>query len=287
MSAAKPARRVTRARADAAAVVHALQTHQVDAIVGERHVMVVRLKRAEVELVRSRETIRTLAHQLLTQRESERSAIAREIHDELGQVLTSLHLGLAWIARTVPQAQRDTQAKVAALSELVGATIGSVKRIAMELRPGTLDELGVVKTLESEARMFEGHAGIPCRFETNLRKASFDPDAGIAIFRICQAALTNVARHAQASHAVVTMMKEDAECVLTITDDGKGTTRTLMRRRDALGIVGMRERAAVCGGTLSIGRGKGGGTTLTVRLPLARVVAGTRRAASPRPRRRP
>jgi len=284
MRTAKPAQRVTRAMADATGVAHALRTHQVDAIVGDRHVMVVRLKRAEVELVRSRETIQNLARQLLTQRETERAAIAREIHDELGQVLTTLQLGLAWIARTVPQAQRDTRAKVASLSELVTATMGSVRRIAMELRPGTLDELGVVKTLESEARRFEGHAGIPCRFETNLSRASFDPDAGIAIFRICQAALTNVVRHAQASHAVVTMMKEDTECVLTIADDGKGTTGRLVRRRDALGIVGMRERAAVFDGTVSIGRSKGGGTRLTVRLPLARVVAAKRLATSPRPK---
>jgi len=100
----------------------------------------------------------------------------------------------------------------------------SVKNIASELRPGVLDELGLVKTLKSEAREFEGHTGVQCRFETNTAKAKFDRSAAVAIFRIVQAALTNVARHAHASRARITLMRKKNGLILTVMDNGKGIT---------------------------------------------------------------
>lgn len=257
---------------EAEALIHALKTHQVDAIVGERYVMVVRLKQAEQELENSRDELRALAARLQFLRESERTAIAREIHDEFGQTLTSLQLGLSWIARMVTPQQQPVQAKARSLSALVTTMIRSVKRIAIELRPGTLDELGLVKTLQSEAREFEGHTGIRCRFETNLGKAKFNRVGSVAIFRIAQAALTNVARHAQASSATIALMKRNDDLMLTVHDNGKGISKKLVHNHNSLGIIGMRERALALDGTLTLRGSKSKGTTLTVRIPLPRIL---------------
>jgi hypothetical protein len=124
--------------------------------------MLVRVKRAEDDLEESRDELRALAAELQSAREEERTAIAREIHDELGQTLTSLQLGLAWIAAKVAASrQRPLQAKVTALAALVTSLIRSVRTIAEALRPGVLDELGLVGALRSEAREFKRHTGIP------------------------------------------------------------------------------------------------------------------------------
>ena len=122
-------------------LARALRTHEVDAIVGDRDIMVVRLKQAEDELERSRDQLRALAAHLLSVRDSERVAIARELHDEFGQALTSLQLGLAWLARNVTPEQRTLLAKIASLSEATTGLIRSVKLITIELRPGAVDEL--------------------------------------------------------------------------------------------------------------------------------------------------
>lgn len=259
---------------EAEALIHVLKTHQVDAIVGERHIMVVRLKQAEEKLKNSRDQLRALAARLQSIRENERAVIAREIHDEFGQALTSLQLGLSWIARKVTPQRQPVQAKIRSLSALVTTMIRSVKRIAVELRPGALDELGLVKTLQSEAREFERHTGVRCRFETNIAKSKFTRAVSVAIFRIVQAALTNVARHAQASRAMIALLKKNNDLMLTVNDNGKGITKKLAHSHNSLGIIGMRERALSFDGTLTLRGSKGKGTTLTVRIPLSRVLIG-------------
>lgn len=265
-------RRPTIEMKDAEALVRALKTHQVDGIVGERHIMVCRLKQAEQELENSRDQLRALAGRLQFLRENERAEIAREIHDEFGQSLTSLQLGLSWMARSAKWGQQPLQKKVKSLSGLVTSMIRSVKRIATALRPGALDELGLVKTLQSEAREFEGLTGIRCRFETNLARAKFGRLGNVAVFRIVQAALTNVARHAAASSTRVTLMKQDRDLVLTVYDNGKGISRKQSSGHDSLGIIGMRERALALDGTLALTGSRNEGTTLQVRLPLSRVL---------------
>ena len=164
-------------------LARALRTHEVDAIVGDRDIMVVRLKQAEDELERSRDQLRALAAHLLSVRDSERVAIARELHDEFGQALTSLQLGLAWLARNVTPAQPTLLAKIASLSEATTGLIRSVKLITIELRPGALDELGLAKTLRSAAKEFEGSVGIPCRFRTNAAGVPFNRPAAIAVLQ--------------------------------------------------------------------------------------------------------
>ncbi len=247
-----------------------------DAIVGERELMLVRVKRAEDDLEKSRDELRALAAELQSVREEERTAIAREIHDELGQTLTSLQLGLAWIAaKVVASRQRPLQAKVTALAALVTSLIRSVRTIAEALRPGVLNELGLVKALKSEAREFKRHTGIPCGFRTNVGSVTFDRAGAVAVFRICQAALTNVARHAKASRASVALARGRRDLILTVHDNGRGVRGKDFSSPGALGIVGMRERALALGGTLTVAGSRGRGTTLKARIPLSRVLAGT------------
>jgi signal transduction histidine kinase len=265
-----PSRRLRIKMKEAAELVHVLGTHQVDAIVGDRHVMLLRLKEAEENLKNSRDRLRALAASLQSIRESERTEIARELHDEFGQALTSLQLGLSWISRKLTPGQQPLREKIRSLSALTTTLIRSVKKIASELRPGVLDELGLVKTLKSEAREFERRAEIRCRFETNMGNAKFDRSAALAIFRIVQAALTNVARHADASRALIALMKRKNDVILTVTDDGKGITRKLVYSHNSLGIIGMRERALALGGTFTLRGSKNKGTTLTVRTPVSR-----------------
>jgi len=277
MSKKPTARRPKPTTQEAEAVVHALRTHQVDAIVGERHVSFVRLKQVETELESSRDQLRILAARLESQRESERTEVAREIHDELGQSLTSLQLGLAWLTYTVTLTP-PVRARLASMSALVRTTIRAVKEVAVRLRPGVLDELGLVKTLRSEAKAFTEHTGVQCRFETNLRNVACHRAGSLAVFRIVQAALTNVARHAQASRAVIGLMKRQNDLVVTVKDNGRGIAKTLVAKPGACGVIGMRERALTLDGTLALAGSRGKGTTLTVRIPLSRVLI-TRGAA--------
>jgi signal transduction histidine kinase len=276
MSRRKPPVRTSNTRLkEYEALARALKTHQVDAIVGERHIRVLRLKQAEEELQNSRDQLRALAAKLQSVREDERAEIAREIHDEFGQALTSLQLGLSWIAAKVTPKQQPLQEKIRSLSALVTTMIQSVRRIADELRPGVLDELGLMKTLRSEAREFKRHTGIQCRFETNIGNAKFDRAGSVAIFRIAQAALTNVARHAEASRAILALMKRKKDLILTVYDNGKGIPRENVSSHNSLGIIGMRERALALDGTLRLTGSKRKGTTLRARIPLSRVLAGT------------
>jgi signal transduction histidine kinase len=274
MSDPKPPYRESKIKGkEAEAFIHALRTHQVDAIVGDRHIMVVRLKQAEENLKNSRDQVRALATRLQSIRENERVVIARDIHDELGQKLASLELGLSWLAQVTPK-QQPLQEKIGSLSALVTTLIQSVQRISDELRPGVLEELGLVKTLKSEAREFKEHTGIPCTFETNMGKAKFDRVGSVAIFRIAQGALTNIARHANASRAMIALMKRNNDLILTVNDNGKGIAKKRVLSSDSLGIIGMRERALALDGLLSLRGSTGKGTTLTVRIPLSRVLIG-------------
>jgi len=183
-----------------------------------------------------------------------------------------LQLGLSWIAHRVTPQQRPVQAKAKSLSALVTTMIRSVKRIAVELRPGVLDELGLVKTLRSLAREFEGHTGIRCRVETKLGKVKFDRVGSVALFRITQAALTNVARHAQASSATIALMKQHDDLMLSVKDNGKGITKKSIQIHNSVGIIGMRERALALDGTLTLRGSKEKGTTLAIRIPLVRIL---------------
>jgi signal transduction histidine kinase len=148
--------------------------------------------------------------------------------------------------------------------------IQSLRTITVELRPGALDELGLVKTLESTAMEFKEYAGIPCRFRTNAAGLTFDRPAAVAVFRIVQAGLTNVARHAHASRVMVALMKSKTDLIVTVKDNGKGISGKQAGNQNSLGLIGMRERALALGGAFTLGGYRGKGTTLTARIPLSR-----------------
>jgi signal transduction histidine kinase len=270
----RPVRRPKIGMKEAEGLVHALKTHQVDGIVGERRIMICRLKEVEEALENSRDQLRALTEQLQFTRENERAVIAREIHDELGQALAGLELGLSWLARKATPKQQPLQKKIGSLSALVTTMIQSIQRIVDGLRPGVLDELGLVKALQAEAGEFIGHSGIPCVFVTNMGKAKISRAGSIAIFRVVQAALTNIARHARASSAMVALRKSKSDLTLTVKDNGKGIRAPLLANRNSLGIIGMRERVIALDGTLSLSGSRGQGTTLTVRIPLSQVLIG-------------
>ena len=200
--------------------------------------------------------------------EARNAEVARELHDELGASLTMLKLGLATLADQPPKA--DASNTFAALLEQVDNALKVTRRISGSLRPATLDTLGLVTTVKSHVRQFSLTTGI----ETKLipAKVRFTlPDAtNIAVFRIIQEALTNVAKHSGASHVIINARKYREAMIVRIVDDGTGIRDRAMQKPEAFGIIGMRERAQHIGGTLSIGSGRNGrGTRLTLRVPIA------------------
>lgn len=224
-------------------------------------------QKAEAALRTSREQLRALAAHLESVREEERTRIAREIHDELGQVLTGLRLDLTRLATHLPAGQVAVRDDMRAMLTLVDTSIQTV-RLATDLRPSVLDDLGLVAALEWQTQEFQGRTGIPCRFLA--REAEFGPDPAVdtAVFRICQETLTNVARHAGASEVTIRLQEEAGALVLTVADNGRGITDQGLANRTSLGLLGMRERARLLGGKVSIDGRPGGGTTVSVHIPL-------------------
>lgn len=218
--------------------------------------------------------LRALTGRLQSVREEERSRIARQIHDELGQALTALKMDLAWLQdRLARVSHRPWIAplldKARSMSELIDATVQRVRRIATELRPGVLDNLGLAAAVEWQAQDFENHSGIRCLVVANPEDLELDRDRSTAAFRILQEALTNVARHAGASEVSISLQKDAATVILEVSDDGRGIGDQDSKRVCSLGILGMRERAALVGGQLEVIRLGERGTRVTLRMPCA------------------
>jgi len=225
-------------------------------------------KRAEEELARSRDRLRELASRLHSAQEAERTRIAREIHDELGQLLPGLHIEMTGIARHLRRDQQDLREKVGAASRLIESSIASVRMIATELRPGLLDSLGLEAAIESQVEEFQLRTGVICSTELPPAKLKLKNEQATALFRILQESFTNIARHAQARHANVRLATVNGRLVLEITDDGRGILPEDETKAPSLGIVGMRERAFVLGGKVEITGQPGRGTTVRVSLPI-------------------
>lgn len=225
---------------------------------------------AEEELRSSREQLRALAAHLESIREDERSLMAREVHDELGQMLTGLKIELSWIAARLPSDQNALRQKARAMEMLIDATIQSVRRISSQLRPGVLDDLGLVAAIEWQAQEFQARMGTECEFTGPLEEYELDPDLSTALFRILQEALTNVVRHAKATRVTILLTEEADRLILKVTDNGRGITEQELTARDSLGLLGMRERALLLGGEVAIAGSPGIGTTVRVIMPLKR-----------------
>ncbi len=223
-------------------------------------------KRAEQELRASSEQLRNLAARLLSVREEERARISREVHDELGQALTAVKMDLAWLAGRLPRTNSQMLERIRATRQLAARTIQSVRRISTELRPGILD-LGLAAAVEWQVQEFETRTGIQCKVRL-LTQEVIAPNVSITLFRILQETLTNVARHAKATRADVVLQKQRDRLVLRIRDNGRGFDPEDPSISKSLGLLGMRERAAILGGRVIISSAPGKGTTVTAWIPL-------------------
>ena len=245
-------------------------------------------KQAQQELERSRQELRELAAHVQTAREQERAEVAREIHDELGQVLTGLEMDLAWLHTRLAENDEGSRHalldKLDAMSSLVDTTIESVQRIAAELRPGVLDDFGLLAAIEWQAQEFEKRAGIPCTLLLAIEDIHLEDAASTALFRIVQEALTNVARHAEATTVAISLKQEGDTLHLKVKDNGKGIAEDAMTGSASLGILGMRERARFLGGEVSITGLAKKGTTVEVTVPLRESAANPVPTTKPRQR---
>lgn len=226
-------------------------------------------KRVSEELLASHEQLRELARRLRSVREQERAVMARQIHDELGQALSALHLDVAWLRARLSDEDPSLDEKARSMAALIETTIGRVRTLATELRPAVLDSLGLLAAIEWETQQFTRRTGIPCMHELSSDLPPIDADRSTDLFRILQEALTNVARHAGARAVVVTLQAWRGELRLTVSDDGRGITAAEIASPQALGLVGMRERALLWDGRIEWRTKDGGGTVVDVRLPLA------------------
>ena len=205
-------------------------------------------KRAEEELQRSLKQLRDLAARLQKVREQERARVAREIHDELGQALTAIKIDLASLIGALRPDQREDLEKAESILRLVDQTILSVRRIATELRPAILDDLGLVAAIEWAAEEFETRTGTKIRLDLPDDDIVADPDQATAIFRIFQETLTNVTRHAEATQVEVRLGREDGDIVLEVRDNGRGIGEEQLSTGGSLGILGMWEPPPSCSG---------------------------------------
>ena len=232
-------------------------------------------KRAEEEGRRSEQQLRALAAHLQAVREEERTRISRQIHDELGQMLTGLKMDLRWIERKLTPPLDDArrivlEKKIIDAAKLTDATIETVQNIAAELRPSVLDNLGLIAAIHHEATRFGERTGIHFKLALPDELPGLDRHVATALFRVLQEILTNVGRHAGATAVEVRLGEEYGELVLVVKDNGKGISSEAVSRPTSLGLLGMSERSASVAGRIYFQGAPGSGTTVTVRIPQTR-----------------
>lgn len=226
-------------------------------------------EKVEKELLNSREALRQLSNHLEDVREEERLHVAREIHDELGQHLTVLKLNFSFLEKSIIEKDSRFAPDLTKITDLINEMMKAVRKISHELRPGLLDELGLVSALEWYCKDFEKKTGIKTSFITEFSDDDLPDKIRTGLFRIFQESLTNVARHAEAKRADVSLSLQDHELVMLIEDNGKGFDTTSIDHK-TLGILGMRERAFMMGGTYTINSSPGKGTITDVIVPIGK-----------------
>jgi PAS domain S-box-containing protein len=228
-------------------------------------------KKFEETLLKQQQELRELSARVLEAREEEKTRIARELHDELGQLLTALKMDLAWLRERLPGGAAELVARADGMGELLDRTVSSSRRIASDLRPLMLDDLGLAEAAQWLVEEFGKRSGI--RLEMQMAAdAAFDAlskGAATALYRALQESLTNIARHSGAKSAWILLAQENGALHLEIEDDGRGVTPEDLDKSSSLGLKGMRERVAYYGGSLEVARAPRGGTRLRVRMPLA------------------
>ncbi|MGH7603377.1 MAG: histidine kinase [Gemmatimonadaceae bacterium] len=222
---------------------------------------------ASEELRVSREQLRALASRLQKVREEERTEVAREIHDELGQALTGLKLDVAWMKKRLPR-DHEMMEQCVSVIQRIDQTLNAVRRIATALRPSVLDQLGLAAALEWQGQEFRSRTGIDVAIDVATDGSAIPDHLGSSAFRILQESLTNVARHANASRVTIRLEQTESLLTLEVTDNGIGAPPMCLEGTKSLGVVGMRERALACGGQFSITGSADRGTTVLLRVPL-------------------
>lgn len=230
-------------------------------------------KQAESELQSSREQLRYLSAHLQSAIEEERMEIARDFHDELGQLLTALKMDLFWLTSRIQKSRNRNKekflAKIGSMSELIDTAVKTVQQKSAELRPGLLDDLGLSAAIEWQANEFWERTGISCDLKLDFPDdLALDQDIATAIYRIFQEALTNIARHSNASAMKVMLHRAEDTVVLEVSDNGRGITYAQIIDAKSYGLTGIRERAHLLGGKVTIHGNSGKGTSLKVFLPL-------------------
>ena len=231
----------------------------------EKGTFLLRIEDTDVE--RSREELRSLSRHLQSVREEEKARIAREVHDELGSTLTALRMDLDWMAERLPAEMEQLREKRSAMVKLVEAAVAATRKVVTDLRPSILDDLGLAAAVRWQAAEFKKHTGVPIEVEAPDTDGVVQRDAALALFRIFQETLTNVARHAKATRVWVDLAINENGYVLQVRDDGAGMSEKDPARAASHGLRGMRERAQQFGGDVSVSSQPGRGTTLVASVP--------------------
>ena len=218
--------------------------------------------RAEGRTQESERNLKALSERLLVVQEEERMRVARELHDDLGQALTGLKMDVIGLLQRVPPSPLSDR-----ILRTLDSTVSAVQRISSELRPSMLDDLGLIAALESEAQLFEERSGIECEISFPENPPQIDSVSATAIYRIVQEALTNVARHSNATRVELRLRERAEDLLLEIRDDGRGIEPHELNDAASLGLLGIRERADMVGGTVQFEGVPGRGTIVSVRIP--------------------
>lgn len=234
----------------------------------ELRVEIAERRHAEEQFKETLDQLRALAARIQSVREEERASMAREIHDELGQACTAIKMDLALIGRKITKRQTQLRAKIESSMRLVDDMIVTLRRIASDLRPRALDDLGLAAALEWQGQEFEKRTGIKCHLVLPHEPLDLDPERSIAIFRIFQESLTNVTRHSKAANVEARLEIEEDQLIFRVHDNGKGFDPEEAKAKKSLGLVGMQERAHLLHGEVRIEGVPGAGTTMILRIPL-------------------
>jgi len=224
--------------------------------------------RADEALRQSREELRELSAAAHTVREQEQRRVAREIHDELGQSLTALKMDVAWMMGNLSAGSPSLNDKLGAMQSQLDATVAATRRIAADLRPLMLDDLGLIPAAEWLAQNFSERTGIPCKLQIRPPDLEFAEPHASTLYRILQESLTNVARHAKADRVDISIERTDGALKLAVRDNGRGFSPAEARTHKTYGLLGLRERTVLLGGEANIASEPGRGTTIEVRIPL-------------------
>jgi signal transduction histidine kinase len=227
-------------------------------------------KQTETILKQLNEELHNVSAHLEKIKEEEQARIAREVHDQLGQQLTGLKMDVSWLEKKGEQmaGTEEWKNKLKEMKETLNEAVRTVRKIAYDLRPSILDDFGLVAAMEWHGHDFSNRSGITVQFLPPEISLETEPAMAIGLFRIYQEVLTNVARHAEAKNIKATLEVVEKELIFIITDDGKGFDNN--KEKNSLGLLGMKERAHIMGGSLFINSEPGKGTTITTKVPLTK-----------------